>query len=89
MNRVCNKKFIIIEKYDWIYYVVRIVYNNKREVVIFIFFQTRNSILILILISAMTFVKVFCSFDQLKQLKTNYFYDLYQLKLDLFVGNIP
>lgn len=63
MNRVCNKKFIIIEKYDWIYYVVRIVYNNKREVVIFIFFQTRNSILILILISAMTFVKVFCSFD--------------------------
>lgn len=63
MNRVCNKKFIIIEKYDWIYYVVRIVYNNKREVVIFIFFQTRNSILILILISAMTFVKVFCFFD--------------------------
>lgn len=63
MNRVCNKKFIIIEKYDWVYYVVRIVYNNKREVVIFIFFQTRNSILILILISAMTFVKVFCSFD--------------------------
>lgn len=63
MNRVCNKKFIIIEKYDWVYYVVKIVYNNKREVVIFIFFQTRNSILILILISAMTFVKVFCSFD--------------------------
>lgn len=63
MNRVCNKKFIIIEKYDCVYYVVKIVYNNKREVVIFIFFQTRNSILILILISAMTFVKVFCSFD--------------------------